>query len=165
MSCHPYIIKISNQDVALFICKANKESEDFISKFSGLEYESEYERAFYLLGTDVFSEVITQDNRLFFVVKDWNNQEYFCIEIDNEILETLTIDDDGIGVNVIISPDYIPPEDAETYFSGKNFEQFSQIMTDIEIKNRWAEFTVYDYIICFFTEKGKENMKKDFDIE
>lgn len=56
----PYIVKISDSDAMMFGCEADERVHAFAAKFDGLEYESEFERVCYLLGTDVFIEVASE---------------------------------------------------------------------------------------------------------
>lgn len=165
ISYEPYIMKISDEEVALFICKKNEQAKDFASKFFGFEYESEYERFSYLTGTDVFAEAVVENDQIYFVVKDWDDVEYFRVAMNDDILKTLILDEEGSGVSVIFSPEYISRNEAEEYFLEKHITDFGQIMTDMETKNKWEAFSVYGYIVCFFTEKDKENMRKDFGME
>ena len=50
----PYIVQISLSDAMMFGCEADERVHEFAAKFDGREYESEFERTSYLLGTDVF---------------------------------------------------------------------------------------------------------------
>ena len=56
----PYIVKISDSDAMMFGCEADERVREFAAKFDGWEYESEFERISYLLGTDVFIEVASE---------------------------------------------------------------------------------------------------------
>ena len=56
----PYIVKISDGDAMMFGCEADEREREFAAKFDGWEYESEFERIYYLLGTDVFIEVASE---------------------------------------------------------------------------------------------------------
>nr|WP_314374924.1 hypothetical protein [uncultured Campylobacter sp.] len=58
----PYIVKISDSDAMMFGCEADKRVREFAAKFDGWEYESEFERTGYLLGTDVFIEVASEES-------------------------------------------------------------------------------------------------------
>ena len=57
----PYIVKISDSDAMMFCCEADERVREFAAKFDGWEYESEFERTSYLLGTDVFIEVASEE--------------------------------------------------------------------------------------------------------
>lgn len=46
----------------MFGCEADELTREFTAKFDGREYESEFERTSYLLGTDVFIEVASEEN-------------------------------------------------------------------------------------------------------
>ena len=59
----PYIVKISDSDAMMFGCEADERVREFAAKFDGLEYESEFERASYLLGTDVFIEAADEGGK------------------------------------------------------------------------------------------------------
>ncbi len=136
ISYESYIMKISGEEVALFICNKNEQAKDFASKFFGFEYESEYERFSYLTGTDVFAEAVLENDQIYFVVKDWDDVEYFRVAMNDDILKTLILDEEGSGVSFIFSPEYISPNEAEEYFLEKPITEFSQIMTDMETKNK-----------------------------
>lgn len=56
----PYIVKISDSDAMMFGCEADERVREFVAKFDGWEYESEFEQIYYLLGTDVFIEVASE---------------------------------------------------------------------------------------------------------
>ena len=56
----PYIVKISDSDAMMFGCEADERVREFVAKFDGREYESEFEQIYYLLGTDVFIEVASE---------------------------------------------------------------------------------------------------------
>ena len=56
----PYIVKISDSDAMMFGCEADERVREFVAKFDGREYESEFDRTSYLLGTDVFIEVASE---------------------------------------------------------------------------------------------------------
>ena len=56
----PYIVKISDSDAMMFGCEVDELVREFAAKFDGWEYESEFERTGYLLGTDVFIEVASE---------------------------------------------------------------------------------------------------------
>ena len=56
----PYIVKISDSDAMMFGCETDERVREFAAKFDGREYESEFERTSYLLGTDVFIEVASE---------------------------------------------------------------------------------------------------------
>ena len=58
----PYIVKISDSDAMMFGCEADERVREFAAKFDGWEYESEFERTGYLLGTDVFIEVASEES-------------------------------------------------------------------------------------------------------
>ena len=58
----PYIVKISDSDATMFGCEADERVCEFVAKFDGLEYESEFDRTSYLLGTDVFIEVASEES-------------------------------------------------------------------------------------------------------
>lgn len=58
----PYIVKISDSDTMMFGCEADGRVREFAAKFDGWEYESEFERTSYLLGTDVFIEVASEES-------------------------------------------------------------------------------------------------------
>ena len=58
----PYIVKISDSDAMMFGCEADERVREFAAKFDGWEYESEFERTSYLLGTDVFIEVASEES-------------------------------------------------------------------------------------------------------
>ncbi len=57
----PYIVKISDSDAMMFSCEADERVREFAAKFDGREYESEFDRTSYLLGTDVFIEVASEE--------------------------------------------------------------------------------------------------------
>ena len=58
----PYIVKISDSDAMMFGCEAGERVREFVAKFDGREYESEFERTSYLLDTDVFIEVASEES-------------------------------------------------------------------------------------------------------
>ena len=58
----PYIVKISSSDAMMFGCETDERVREFAAKFDGWEYESEFERTSYLLGTDVFIEVASEES-------------------------------------------------------------------------------------------------------
>ena len=58
----PYIVQISFSDAMMFGCEADERVREFAAKFDGREYESEFERTSYLLGTDVFIEVASEES-------------------------------------------------------------------------------------------------------
>lgn len=58
----PYIVKISSSDAMMFGCEADERVREFAAKFDGWEYENEFERTGYLLGTDVFIEVASEES-------------------------------------------------------------------------------------------------------
>lgn len=58
----PYIVKILDSDAMMFGCEADERVREFAPKFDGWEYESEFERTSYLLGTDVFIEVASEES-------------------------------------------------------------------------------------------------------
>ena len=58
----PYIVKISDSDAMMFGCEVDELVREFAAKFDGWEYESEFERTSYLLGTDVFIEVASEES-------------------------------------------------------------------------------------------------------
>lgn len=58
----PYIVKISDSDAMMFGCEVDELVREFAAKFDGWEYESEFERTGYLLGTDVFIEVASEES-------------------------------------------------------------------------------------------------------
>lgn len=58
----PYIVKISSSDAMMFGCEVDELVREFAAKFDGWEYESEFERTGYLLGTDVFIEVASEES-------------------------------------------------------------------------------------------------------
>lgn len=58
----PYIVQISFSDAMMFGCEADELVREFAAKFDGREYESEFERTGYLLGTDVFIEVASEES-------------------------------------------------------------------------------------------------------
>ena len=58
----PYIVKISDSDAMMFGCEADGRVREFVAKFDGWEYESEFERTSYLIGTDVFIEVASEES-------------------------------------------------------------------------------------------------------
>ena len=58
----PYIVKISDSDAMMFGCEADERVREFTAKFDGREYESEFDRTSYLLGTDVFIEVAGEES-------------------------------------------------------------------------------------------------------
>ena len=58
----PYIVQISLSDAMMFGCEADERVREFTAKFDGREYESELERTSYLLGTDVFIEVASEES-------------------------------------------------------------------------------------------------------
>ena len=58
----PYIVKISDSDAMMFGCEADERVREFAAKFDGWEYESEFEQIYYLLGTDVFIEVASDES-------------------------------------------------------------------------------------------------------
>ena len=58
----PYIVKISDSDTMMFGSEADERVREFVAKFDGWEYESEFERIYYLLGTDVFIEVASEES-------------------------------------------------------------------------------------------------------
>ena len=58
----PYIVQISRGDAMIFGCEADERVREFAAKFDGWEYESEFERTSYLLGTDVFIEVASEES-------------------------------------------------------------------------------------------------------
>ena len=45
----------------MFGCEADERVREFAAKFDGWEYESEFEQIYYLLGTDVFIEVASEE--------------------------------------------------------------------------------------------------------
>ena len=45
-----------------FGCEADERVREFTAKFDGREYESEFERTSYLLGTDVFIEAASEES-------------------------------------------------------------------------------------------------------
>ena len=58
----PYIVEISDSDAMMFGCEADGRVREFVAKFDGWEYESEFERTSYLIGTDVFIEVASEES-------------------------------------------------------------------------------------------------------
>ena len=58
----PYIVKISSSNAMMFGCEADERVREFTTKFDGREYESEFDRTSYLLGTDVFIEVASEES-------------------------------------------------------------------------------------------------------
>ena len=58
----PYIFKISDSDAMMFGCEVDELVREFAAKFDSWEYESEFERTSYLLGTDVFIEVASEES-------------------------------------------------------------------------------------------------------
>ena len=72
----PYIVKISDSDAMMFGCEADERVHAFAAKFDGLEYESEFERVCYLLGTDVFIEAADEDDETFLSLRERDGKRH-----------------------------------------------------------------------------------------
>ena len=70
----PYIVKISDSDAMMFGCEADERVREFAAKFNGWEYESEFERTGYLLGTDVFIEAASEGGETFLSLREWDSK-------------------------------------------------------------------------------------------
>ena len=70
----PYIVQISRGDAMIFGCEADELTREFTAKFDGREYESEFERTSYLLGTDVFIEAASEGGETFLSLREWDSK-------------------------------------------------------------------------------------------
>lgn len=147
----PYIVKISDSDAMMFGCEADERMREFVAKFDGWEYESEFERTSYLLGTDVFIEVASEE-RL--------NEGALRAQISNE----KALDADGGAAYLLLSPRHIAAEELRGAFEGRAPQEFARIIEGLEAKYDCKD-RILCYIVCYFTPKGKEGMRADFGVQ
>ncbi|WP_291936571.1 hypothetical protein [Campylobacter sp.] len=147
----PYIVKISDSDAMMFGCEADERVREFVAKFDGWEYESEFERTSYLLGTDVFIEVASEE-RL--------NEGALRAQISNE----KALDADGGAAYLLLSPRHIAAEELRGAFEGRAPQEFARIIEGLEAKYDCKD-RILCYIVCYFTPKGKEGMRADFGVQ
>ena len=146
----PYIVKISDSDAMMFGCEADERVREFAAKFDGWEYESEFERTGYLLGTDVFIEVASEE-RL--------NEGALRAQIPNE----KALDADGGAAYLLLSPRHIAAEELRGAFEGRAPQEFARIIESLEAKYDCKD-RMLCYVVCYFTPKGKEAMRADFGV-
>jgi len=146
----PYIVKISDSDAMMFGCEADERVREFAAKFDGWEYESEFERTGYLLGTDVFIEVASEE-RL--------NEGALRAQIPNE----KALDADGGAAYLLLSPRHIAAEELRGAFEGRAPQEFARIIESLEAKYDCKD-RMLCYVVCYFTPKGKEGMRADFGV-
>ena len=158
----PYIVKISDSDAMTFGCEADELVREFAAKFDGWEYESEFERTGYLLGTDVFIEVASEE-RL--------NEGALRAQIPNE--KALDADGgatflslrewDGGAAYLLLSPRHIAAEELRDAFADKPPQEFACITWSLEAKYDCKD-RMLCYVVCYFTPKGKEGIRADFGV-
>ena len=146
----PYIVKISDSDAMMFGCEADERVREFAAKFDGWEYESEFERTSYLLGTDVFIEVASEESL---------NKGALRAQIPNE----KALDADGGAAYLLLSPRHIAAEELRDAFEGRAPQEFARITRSLEAKYDCKD-RMLCYIVCYFTPKGKEGIRADFGV-
>ena len=146
----PYIVKISDSDAMMFGCEVDELVREFAAKFDGWEYESEFERIYYLLGTDVFIEVASEESL---------NEGALRAQIPNEN----ALDADGGATYLLLSPRHIAAEELRGAFEGRAPQEFARIIEALEAKYDCKD-RMLCYVVCYFTPKGKEGMRADFGV-
>ena len=146
----PYIVKISDSDAMMFGCEADERVREFVAKFDGREYESEFERTSYLLGTDVFIEVASEESL---------NEGALRAQIPNK----KALDADGGAAYLLLSPKRIAAEELRGAFEGRAPQEFARIIESLEVKYDCKD-RMLCYVVCYFTPKGKEGMRADFGV-
>ena len=180
----PYIVKISDSDAMMFGCEVDELVREFAAKFDGWEYESEFERIYYLLGTDVFIEVaseeslnegalraqIPNENALdadggttVLSLREWDGKEHWRVCASDEILRAISEDEDGGAAYLLLSPRHIAAEELRNAFADKPPQEFARIIESLEAKYDCKD-RMLCYIVCYFTPKGKEGMRADFGV-
>lgn len=179
----PYIVKISDSDAMMFGCEADERVREFAAKFDGWEYESEFERTGYLLGTDVFIEVASEslnegalrtqisnekaldadDGAMFLSLREWDGKEHWRIRANDEILRAISEDEDGGAAYLLLSPRHIAAEELRGAFEGRAPQEFARITRGLEAKYDCKD-RMLCYVVCYFTPKGKEGMRADFGV-
>ena len=159
----PYIVKISDSDAMMFGCEADERVREFVAKFDGREYESEFERTSYLLGTDVFIEVADEDSAEFLSLREWDGKEHWRVRASSEILRAISEDEDGGAAYLLLSPRYIAAEELRGAFEDKPPQEFARIIESLEAKYD-CKNRMLCYVVCYFTPKGKEGMRADFGV-
>ena len=181
----PYIVKISDSDAMMFGCEADERVREFAAKFDGREYESEFERTSYLLGTDVFIEVASEESlnesvlraqilnekaldadgdTTFLSLREWDGKEHWRVRASGEILRAISEDEDGGAAYLLLSPRHIAAEELRGAFEGRAPQEFASIIEALEAKYDCKD-RMLCYIVCYFTPKGKEGMRADFGVQ
>lgn len=180
----PYIVKISSSDAMMFGCEADERVRKFAAKFDGREYESEFERTGYLLGTDVFIEVASEESlnedalraqipneksldadsgTTFLSLCEWGGKEHWRVRANDEILRAISEDEDGGAAYLLLSPKHIAAEELRDAFEDKPPQEFVRIIESLEAKYDCKD-RMLCYVVCYFTPKGKEGMRADFGV-
>ena len=181
----PYIVKISSSDAMIFGCEADERVREFAAKFDGWEYESEFERTSYLLGTDVFIEVASEESlnesvlraqipneksldadggAAFLSLREWDGKEHWRVRASGEILRAISEDEDGGAAYLLLSPRHIAAEELRGAFEDKPPQEFARIIEGLEAKYDCKD-RMLCYVVCYFTPRGKEGMRADFGVQ
>lgn len=159
----PYIVQISSGDAMMFGCEADERVREFAAKFDGREYESEFERTSYLLGTDVFIEVASEERlnegalraqipnekaldadggTTFLSLREWDGKEHWRVRASDEILRATSEDEDGGAAYLLLSPRRIAAEELRSAFTDKSPQEFANIGGELETKCSAMSFVI-----------------------
>lgn len=151
-----FVINLGNNNVAVVVSDSNKGGQEFKSTFNGLVCESEYERFSYLMGTDAYGEAIKENDLLYLSINNGNGKEYIRCTIDEELLQAMELEH---GFLFMQWPKSFTPEYMKEHLYGKDLCDIEIWMNDTEAQNGLPEYSLDEYLMCFFTEKEIEKIR------
>ncbi|KUF45353.1 hypothetical protein HX017_00230 [Myroides marinus] len=131
----------------------------FCKEFSGYEYESEYERFFYIVGTDAYVQILyNADKQPYLSIRDWEEKEYIQLSISTEQVAYFKQDEGVILLDVDSS---IPQQELISALTSENIEETQEELTALEQKYNLEEYSLSGLILCHYTEEDKVQIRQE----